>query len=69
MSESCKEKTDSFFNIRQVGNVFLHSSVCLCVCFSAAISFTAVGIAQLLTKHHNHNRQVTESCFKVYSDQ
>lgn len=31
-------KSDSFFNIRLAGNVFLHSSVCLCVYFPVAVS-------------------------------
>lgn len=43
-------KSDSFFNIRLAGNVFLHSSVCLCVFFPVAVSFTALGITRLHLK-------------------
>lgn len=46
-------KSDSFFNIRLAGDVFLHSSVCLCVYFPVAVSFTALGITHTSTVHSN----------------
>ena len=49
------EVTDSFFNIRVAGSVFLHSSVCLCVYFPV-VSLTALGITQLSTDHSNLKR-------------
>lgn len=49
--ERGEEESDSFFNIRLAGDVFLHSSVCLCVYFPVAVSFTALGISQLSTDH------------------
>lgn len=47
-------KTDSFFNIRLAGDVFLHSCVCLCVHFPEAVSFPALGITQLSPNNKKH---------------
>lgn len=48
-----KGKSDSSFNIRLAGNVFLHRSVCLCVHYLGAVSFIAQGITHLSTDHKN----------------
>lgn len=53
-------KSDSFFNIRLAGNVFLHSSVFLCVYFPVAVSFTALGITQLSTDHSYIKNRLTD---------
>lgn len=46
-------KSDSFFNIRLAGDVFLHSSMPVCVYFPVAVRDTAPGIPQLSTDYSN----------------
>lgn len=58
--ERGERKSDSFFNIRLAGNVFLHSSVFLCVYFPVAVSFTALGITQLSTDHSYIKSRLTD---------